>query len=251
MLNKLRWIGLIGAALLSICLQPAASMSLQVEAFTARNLQYGSQGYDVDELQNRLKFLGFYHGKVDGIFGWDTYWAVRDFQYRFGMKPTGFVDMHTKMMLVKATKNWHYRGPLPHQRRPAAAGTGNQLPTAVGGLSQSDINLLAHLVYGEARGEPFEGQVAVAAVVLNRVQSDKFPNSVAGVIFHPGAFTCVSDGQFNLQPDKEAYQAALDAAHGWDPSHGALYYYNPKKSQNLFMVRRPKIVTIGDHIFTR
>ncbi|WP_245632846.1 spore cortex-lytic enzyme [Alicyclobacillus kakegawensis] len=248
MLKKLKWMGLLGAALLTLW-QPAMNAS-RVEAFTARNLQYGSQGYDVDELQNRLKFLGYYHGKVDGIFGWDTYWAVRDFQYRFGMKPTGLVDMHTKMMLVKATKNWHYRGPLPAKPR-ATGAAGEQLPPTVGGISQSDINLLAHLVYGEARGEPFVGQVAVAAVVLNRVKSDKFPNTVAGVIYHPGAFTCVSDGQFNLQPNKQAYQAALDAAHGWDPSHGALYYYNPKKSQNGFMIRRPKIVTIGDHIFTR
>jgi N-acetylmuramoyl-L-alanine amidase len=248
--NKLRWIGLIGSMLLALCLPPVASVP-QVEAFTARNLQYGSEGYDVYELQHRLKFLGYYHGRVDGIFGWDTYWAVRNFQYRFGMKVTGLVDMRTKIMLVKATKHWHYRG--TSSRRPSAAtpSAGNQLPPAIGGLTRSDLNLLAHLVYGEARGEPFVGQVAVAAVVLNRVQSDKFPKTVAGVIYHPGAFTCVSDGQFNLTPNREAMQAALDAAHGWDPSHGALYYYNPSKTQNPFMLRRPKIVTIGEHVFTR
>ncbi|MBX5437472.1 MAG: cell wall hydrolase, partial [Alicyclobacillaceae bacterium] len=202
------------------------------QAFTPRNLRYGSQGYDVYELQNRLGFLGYYHGKIDGDFGWRTYWAVRDFQYAFGMKPTGIVDMKTKIKLVKATKAWHYRGPLPGQKNAgatsavgaASSDSTPHVPAVVHGISQRDLNLMAHVVYGEARGEPYVGKVAIAAVILNRLQDPRFPHSIPAIIFHPGAFTAVSDGQFYLQPDKDSVKAVLDAVHGWDPTGGAVYY---------------------------
>ncbi|MCL6453687.1 MAG: spore cortex-lytic enzyme [Alicyclobacillus sp.] len=226
-------------------LEPAA-------AFTARDLMYGSRGYDVDELQNRLKYDGYYHGKVDGIFGWKTYWAVRNFQYNFGMKVTGYVDMATKMKLVAATQGWHYQ---PANSSGAGGSTGSNSGSdttalaPVGNLSSSDLNLMAHTVYAEARGEPFEGQVAVAAVILNRLQSPKFPNTIPGIIYQPGAFTSVSDGQINLQPNAEAMKAVMDAVHGWDPSHGALYYFNPATATSSWIWSQPEITKIGDHIF--
>ncbi|SIS95846.1 spore cortex-lytic enzyme [Alicyclobacillus vulcanalis] len=237
-----------------------------LHAFTARNLIYGSTGYDVDELQGRLHLLGYYWGKIDGVFGWKTYWAVRTFQYNFGLPVTGEVDMRTKMMLVKATPNWNYKMDFPDRpsgtsaASPAtAASAGQATGTLVSGdgfthgmdnLSASDLNLMAHVVYGEARGEPFEGQVAVAAVILNRLHDPKFPKSIPAIVYQPGAFDCVNDGQINLQPNREAMQAVIDAVNGWDPTHGALYYFNPAKTSNAWMWAQPELVTIGHHIFT-
>ena len=117
--------------------------------------------------------------------------------------------------------------------------------------SNSDLNLLARLVYGEARGEPYTGQVAVAAVVLNRVKSSKFPNSIAGVIYQPGAFDVVSDGQINMPPDSTAIKAARDALNGWDPSYGSIYYFNPNTATSAWIWSRPYVVTIGNHRFCK
>jgi N-acetylmuramoyl-L-alanine amidase len=253
----------------------------RTDAFAARDLTYGSQGYDVDELQNRLRLLGYYWGKIDGIFGWTTYWAVRTFQYNFGMKVTGYVDMATKMKLVKATPNWHYQ-PSGNSGQSSGSGSSSSsgqassnassnassanqssanppvaasavsatLPESLDGLSQSDLNLMAHVVYGEARGESLEGQVAIAAVILNRLHSSKFPNTVPSIIYSPGAFTAVSDGQANLTPNDEAKRAVVMAVDGWDPTHGALFYFNPAKTNDAWMWSRPEITTIGHHIFT-
>ncbi|NPV27645.1 MAG: LysM peptidoglycan-binding domain-containing protein [Firmicutes bacterium] len=124
-------------------------------------------------------------------------------------------------------------------------------PSRAGSYSRDNLTLLAKLIYGEARGESYVGQVAVAAVVLNRVESPLFPNTVAGVIFQPGAFTAVSDGQFYLQPDQTAYKAAQDALNGWDPTHGALYYYNPEKTINKWIWSRPVVARIGKHVFAK
>ncbi|MBF8376387.1 spore cortex-lytic enzyme [Alicyclobacillus mali] len=237
-----------------------------IHAFTARNLMYGSTGYDVDELQGRLHLLGYYWGRIDGVFGWKTYWAVRSFQYNFGLPVTGDVDMRTKIMLVKATPNWNYKMDFPNSSSTPSS-TGAAQPATVSGssatlisgdgfthgmdnLSASDLNLMAHVVYGEARGEPFEGQVAVAAVILNRLHDPKFPKSIPAIVYQPGAFDCVNDGQINLQPNKEAMQAVIDAVNGWDPTHGALYYFNPAKTSNAWMWAQPELVTIGHHIFT-
>lgn len=121
----------------------------------------------------------------------------------------------------------------------------------VSGLTRQDLNLIAHLVHGEARGEPFKGQVAVADVILHRVKSSKFPNTVPGVIYQPGAFTAASNGQMNLPANAESMKAVLDAVHGWDPSHGAMYYFNPAKTNNAFVWSRPEICKIGHHIFTK
>ena len=117
--------------------------------------------------------------------------------------------------------------------------------------NSSDINLLSHLIYGESRGEPYTGQVAVGAVILNRVKSSSFPNTIAGVIYQRGAFDAVSDGQINLSPDSTSKKAAQDAMNGWDPSYGAIYYFNPNTATNKWIWSRPMTVTIGKHRFCK
>ncbi|KPV43584.1 hypothetical protein AN477_12170 [Alicyclobacillus ferrooxydans] len=231
-------------------------------AFTMRNLMLGSQGNDVYELQNRLKFLGYYKGKIDGKFGWMTYFSVRRFQQQFGMPVNGRVTLKTKQVLVKATQAWKYHSggtSSPQTSTPSSPSTAasagqpsNSLNAQpVPGITQSDINLLDHVVSGEARGEPYEGQVAVAAVILNRLKSPKFPHSIPGIIYAPGAFTCVSDGQINVPPDASVKKAVLAAIHGWDPTMGALYYFDPATATNKWIWSRPEILQIGHHIFCR
>ncbi|MFB5189427.1 spore cortex-lytic enzyme [Alicyclobacillus fastidiosus] len=280
-------------ALITLSTTIPALFPITAQAFTARNLMYGSQGYDVDELQSRLRLLGYYWGNIDGDFGWKTYWAVRTFQYNFGMPVTGEVNMATKLKLAKATPTWHYTpnsasgssssssassaggssgssssapsaggssgssssspsagGSSAGSSTAATAAGSSNFPSSVNGLDQSDLNLMAHVVYGEARGEPFEGQVAIAAVILNRTHSSKFPSTIPGIVYSPGAFSCVDDGQVNLTPDASAKKAVMEAVDGWDPTHGALFYFNPAKTSNAFMWSRPEIITIGHHIFT-
>ncbi|RIV25647.1 spore cortex-lytic enzyme [Alicyclobacillaceae bacterium I2511] len=236
---------------------------VSVKAFTSQNLAEGSVNNDVFELQGRLQFLGYYHGKVDGTFGKLTYWAVKNFQSSFGLPVTGFVNMPTKIMLVKATSDWHsswYKAQHQGNSGPAYGGTaqvvmtGNQQSSSqvlpvVPGLTAADLNLMAHVVYAEARGEPFDGEVAVAAVVLNRLHDPKFPHTIPGIIYQPGAFTSVNDGQINLQPNQQSMNAVMDAVHGWDPSHGALYYFNPSTSTSTWIWSKPEILQIGHHIF--
>jgi len=208
-------------------------------AFGNATLKHGSRGGDVYELQGRLQYLGYYNGNIDGIFGWQTERAVKDFQYKFGMKVDGIVGSKTKQMLVKATPGWK--------------GTSSTGATALRTkeYTQEEITLLARAVYSEARGEPYEGQVAIAAVILNRLSHSSFPNTIAGVIFEPGAFTAVSDGQFWLTPNDKAYKAARDAINGWDPTSGAIYYFNPNIATSAWIWSRPQIKQIGKHIFCR
>lgn len=250
----------------------------EAKAFTSQTLVIGSRGYDVDELQGRLKLLGFYKNKVDGYFGWDTYWAVRIFQQQFIGKPTGVVDLQTRQALVKATPNWHSPSystgnsgtsnsnsgsasnspstassspPTAAPNSPPSSAANVTLPATAGGFSQSDLSLMAHVVYAEARGEPFIGQVAVAAVLINRMHSPKFPHSIPAIVYQPLAFTSVADGQINLQPNAEAMRAVMDAVHGWDPSHGALYYFNPATATSAWIWSKPEILQIGHHIFCK
>jgi len=208
--------------------------------FSKVTLKKGMSGGDVTELQGRLKYLGYYKGKNDGIFGTKTYWAVRNFQYKFGMKIDGIVGTKTKSMLVKATKNWKSTATA----KTATTYSSNQ-------FSASDIKLMANAVYGEARGEPYIGQVAVASVILNRVKNSAFPNTPSGVIFEPGAFTAVADGQIWLTPNDTAKKAVQDAIAGWDPSSGAIYYFNPATATSKWIWSRPQIKKIGKHIFCK
>lgn len=301
----------------------------KVHAFSDQVIQHGAVGDDVIELQSRLQYVGYYNGKIDGVFGWQTYWALRNFQYEYGLPIDGLAGTKTKDKLARATKYneqfvkeqinrgkkfSHYGGvDLEKQKTPSsnksaakkqseaaqkktnnngqaakqnnAAGnknttnkssnkgtttnnnppkntantnggenTAGKKPTAANvpnGFSQNDIQLMANAVYGEARGEPYVGQVAVAAVILNRVNSATFPNTVSGVIFEPRAFTAVADGQIWLTPNEQAKEAVLDAINGWDPTGHALYYFNPDTATSGWIWGRPQIKQIGKHIFCK
>lgn len=238
-----------------------------VHAFSSQVIQQGAVGEDVIELQSRLQHIGFYHGDIDGVFGWTTYWALRNFQYEFGMEIDGLAGKTTKQKLEKATKydpnsvkkntnaNTNKTNTANKENK-TDANNNNKTPQPTGknvpkGYSENDIRLLANAVYGESRGESYEGQVAVAAVILNRVESDTFPNTASGVIFEPRAFTAVSDGQIWLEPNDQAESAVLDAINGWDPSGNALYYFNPETATSSWIWSRPQIKKIGKHIFCK
>ena len=184
----------------------------------------GSTGAEVREIQTRLKKWDYYKGSVDGIFGTQTKNAVIRFQKNNGLAADGIA------------------GPATLRAMGISSSSGN-------GTSSSDLNLLARLISAEARGEPYVGQVAVGAVVLNRVSHTSFPNSIAGVIYQPNAFTCLYDGQFNKAVADSAYRAAKDALNGWDPSGGAIYYYNPKTATSSWIFSRTTITVIGKHRF--
>ena len=184
----------------------------------------GSSGAAVREIQTRLKNWGYYFGAVDGVYGSKTEEAVRYFQRKNGLSVDGQVGNLT------------------------LAALGIQ-PTGSGGNSSGDLQLLARLISAEARGEPYTGQVAVGAVVLNRVEHPSFPNSISGVISQPGAFSCLDDGQFDQPVSESAYRAARDAINGYDPSYGAIYYFNPATATSKWIWSRPLIVTIGNHRF--
>nr|WP_232284509.1 cell wall hydrolase [Bacillus timonensis] len=340
-----------------------------VQAFSEQIIQRGATGDDVIELQSRLQYNGYYHGTIDGVYGWSTYWAVRNFQKAFGLEEVdGLVGDKTKAMIKRFTKYnkqfvydnlrkgnefTHYGGvpwsiqsapsekniqkakttaearridiekqftaaqkqpqagqgqakqpqaqpkqpqgqqgqavppkqqpkaqqpakqqpkqqqpakQQPKQQQPAKQPPKQQAkveqqgeakslgPAAVnmpGGFSQNDIQLLANAVYGEARGEPYIGQVAIAAVILNRLDSPTFPDTVSGVVFEPLAFTAVADGQIWLTPNEQAKKAVIDAINGWDPTGGATYYFNPATATSKWIWGRPQIKRIGKHIFCR
>ncbi len=199
-------------------------------AVLAENLRYGSRGDKVKELQQKLKRWGYYTGSIDGIFGSGTQAAVKNFQKKNGLTADGIVGPKTAAALGMNL-------------------TSSSSSSGSSSSSSGDLYLLARLVHGEARGEPYKGKVAVAAVVLNRVKSSSFPNTIAGVIYQKGAFDAVSDGQINMQPDNESIRAARDAMNGWDPSNGCLYYYNPKTATSRWMLSRPVLLHIGQHAF--
>ena len=201
------------------------SWNSEVEALS----KYGSRGTEVRTIQEKLKRWGYYSGYVDGIYGSQTVSAVKSFQKKNGLTVDGIAGTQTlKAMGITSSSS--------------SSSSSNNL---------SNVNLLARVVYGEARGEPYTGQVAVAAVVLNRVKSSKFPNTIAGVVYQSGAFDAVADGQVNMTPDATAKKAAQDALNGWDPSYGAIYYFNPNTATNKWIWSRPMTVTIGKHRFCK
>lgn len=222
------------------------------EAFSKRIVTVGTTGSDVQEMQGRLKHLGFYTGPVDGHFGWRSYWALRNFQYEFGLKVDGVLGPKTKLKLWQATRNWRPTAEEAGARRAQAApARNNNVRVTTRGFSANDIRLMEQCVYGEARGEPYIGQVAIAAVILNRVEHPNFPDTPAAVIFEPRAFTAVADGQIWLTPNQQAKKAVQDALKGWDPSGGAIYYFNPATATSAWIWSRPQIKRIGKHIFCR
>ncbi|MGX6442591.1 cell wall hydrolase [Neobacillus sp. K501] len=321
--------------LISLCIMPLSNVEdNNAYAFSNQVIQQGAVGDDVIELQSRLQYLGFYNKKIDGVFGWSTYWALRNFQYEFGLPIDGLAGAETKAKLAKASKYneqfvkqqinkdnkfTHYGGvdlkkqsapkpkapanppantdkqkqaapkpaapkqtaptpaapkpaapkqtaPTPAAPKPTAPQNTAQKPAAPkpaappkkptaantpGGFSSNDIRLMANAVYGESRGEPYIGQVAVAAVILNRVNSSSFPNTVSGVIYEPRAFTAVADGQINLTPNETAKKAVLDAINGIDPTGDAIYYFNPDTATSPWIWSRPQIKRIGKHIFCK
>ena len=191
--------------------------------------KYGSRSDEVTQIQTKLKRWGYYNGNIDGIYGTKTLNAVKWFQSKNGLTVDGIAGPKTL----------------------AAMGIFNSNSTSNNTNNTNDTNLLARLVYAESRGEPYAGQVAVASVVLNRVKSSSFPNSISGVIYQSGAFSVVSDGQINLTPNDTAKKAAQDAINGWDPSYGAIYYFNPNTAKNAWIWSRPVTVVIGNHRFCK
>ena len=191
--------------------------------------KYGSRGSEVTQIQTKLKRWGYYNGNIDGIYGTQTVNAVKYFQRKNGLTVDGIAGPNTLK----------------------AMGIYTSTSSSSTASNSNDVNLLSRLMYGEARGEPYTGQVAVGAVVLNRVRSSSFPNTISGVIYQSGAFNVVSDGQINLTPNSTAKKAAQDALNGWDPSYGAIYYFNPSTATNKWIWSRPMTITIGKHRFCK
>ncbi|WP_275670691.1 cell wall hydrolase [Neobacillus notoginsengisoli] len=190
----------------------ALSFGFAIQPANAAQLSYGSTGKQVIHTQTILKQLGYFNTEVTGYYGPITENAVKRFQQDFNIESLGIVGPKTSKKLT-------------------------------------EIEMMAHVVYGEARGESYEGQVAVAAVILNRLQSEEFPDTISGVIFQRNAFTAVQDGQFYLIPDSSAYQAVRDSLLGWDPSQGAVFYYNPRLATDQWIFSRQAIKQIGNHTF--
>ncbi len=217
------------AILIVLVVTLITTLSLQYNEVEALS-KYGSRGEEVKTIQDKLKRWGYYSGSVDGIYGSQTVSAVKKFQQKNGLSVDGIAGPKTLT---------------------AMGITSNSSSSGSSSSNSSDVNLLARAIYGEARGEPYVGQVAVAAVILNRVKSSKFPNTISGVIYQSGAFDAVSDGQINLTPDNTAKKAAQDALNGWDPTYGAIYYFNPNTATNKWIWSRPMTVTIGKHRFCK
>ncbi len=221
-MRKIRVIGVILFTL--VCLGMIASWTPMTEETLSR---FGSSGEEVRQIQTRLKNWGYYSGSVDGIYGSKTVSAVKAFQRKNGLTVDGIAG--TKTLSAMGIKT-------------ASSSVGS---------NQANVELLAKLIHGEARGEPYAGMVAVGAVVLNRVSSPNFPSTIAGVVYQKGAFDAVSDGQINMTPTQQCYNAARDAMNGWDPSGGAIYYFNPATATNKWIWSRPLTITIGKHRFCK
>ena len=207
-----------------------------VIAEAAAILRQGAKGSEVKEVQRRLKQWGDYNGAVDGVFGAGTKKAVIAFQKKNGLTADGVVGKSTYKALGMNSSYSVLENQVPSM-------------SGVNGFSEADVYLLARTIYAEGRGEPYTGQVAIGAVIMNRIRSKSFPNTVSGVVYQKNAFTAVSDGQINLTPNDTAMKAARDAINGWDPSGGALYYYNPAVATSAWIFDRQTITVIGKHVF--
>ncbi|WP_428865423.1 spore cortex-lytic enzyme [Clostridium sediminicola] len=193
--------------------------------------KYGSKGDTVKVIQDKLKRWGYYNDGIDGIYGYQTFTAVKYFQRKNGLTVDGIAGDNTLKAMGISTN------------------TSNSASSGKKSTSNQSVDLLARLINGEARGEPYEGQVAVGAVVLNRVADSRFPSTIAGVIYQPGAFTAIADGQINAKVVQSSVNAARDALNGWDPSGGAVYYFNPNTATSAWIWSRPLIKIIGKHRF--
>lgn len=218
-MNSFFKIGLVSA----VCAVFLYALNTNIESKPVYS-QQGSRGREVEAIQQTLKEYGIFFSEVTGYYGTQTEAAVKRFQQYNGLAVTGIADSVTLRKLNI---------------------TIGEIPSA----TESNISLLARIISAEGRGEPYEGQVAIGAVICNRIEHPSFPDSLAGVIYQPGAFTAITDGQFDQPVSQTSYSAARDALAGWDPSGGAIYYYNPKKTSNTFIFSRPIIKVIGDHRF--
>ena len=222
-----------------LCLVLAVLLSVSMvlvalaPAVEAASYKKGSSGAMVTQIQTKLKSWGYYTGSVDGVYGSGTERAVRAFQQKNGLTVDGKAGDQT----------------LAAMGLSAVSGGNSGNSGGSGGASSSQVDLLARLISAEARGEPYSGQVAVGAVVLNRIKHPSFPNTLSGVIYPSGAFTCITDGQFNQPVAESAYRAARDALNGVDPSGGAIYYFNPSTATSSWIWSRPLITVIGKHRF--
>lgn len=232
--NTVRYIlGIALVILFNVCVICIVTTYNQTQTAAVETLsKVGSQGDEVRAIQTKLNELG-YNLKVDGIYGSATKQAVIAFQKSKGLTADGIAGKNTLAALgIQGS---------------SSSGGGDTSP--IGSFSSNDISLLARIISAEARGEPYEGQVAVGAVILNRIEHPSFPNTLAGVIYQPGAFSCLDDGGINAAVAESAYRAARDAINGNDPSGGAIYYYNPATSTNKWILSRPVITVIGRHRF--
>lgn len=223
--KRLLFLWKVGVILLVNVLVILAVVQPSIPALSRR----GSRGEEVRQIQTVLKDRELYTGNIDGIYGSQTEKAVIRFQKQMGLTPDGIAGPQTLSAL--------------------GLGKAPSGVTGIGGYSANEVALLARIISAESRGEPYAGQVAVAAVILNRVAHPSFPNTLAGVIYQPGAFSCLDDGGVNAAVADSAYRAARDAINGSDPSGGAIYYYNPAKSTNKWIFSRPIITVIGNHRF--
>lgn len=218
---------------LAVLLSVSMVLVALAPAVEAASYKKGSNGAVVTQIQTKLKSWGYYTGSVDGVYGSGTERAVCAFQQKNGLTVDGKAGDQT----------------LAAMGLSAVSGGNSGNSGGSGGASSSQVDLLARLISAEARGEPYSGQVAVGAVVLNRIKHPSFPNTLSGVIYQSGAFTCISDGQFNQPVAESAYRAARDALNGVDPSGGAIYYFNPSTATSSWIWSRPLITVIGKHRF--
>ncbi len=206
--------------------------SLYIEGIHAQNIGWGAKGEVVRQAQNKLKTWGYLKGAVDGVYGYETYKAVRLFQQRNGLEVDGIIGPQTRSALGLS-------GSAPS----------GSTPTGSGVSRSDDVNVLARAIHAEAKGEPYEGKVAVGAVILNRVRNPAFPNTIAGVIYQPCAFEPVKRGAINETPNNDSYRAARDALNGWDPTSGAIYFWNPATASSPWIWTRKITLRIGKHVF--
>lgn len=227
---KKKMFSIVFAAIFAILSMAGVTVALTYPSFS--NVEIAAAALSASQtktVQTKLKRWGYYNGSIDGVYGPKTKAAVVLFQKKNGLSADGIVGPKTAAAL--------------------GISLSQTSKTTSNSISNNDLALLAKAVYAEARGESYVGQVAVAAVILNRVKSSKFPNTISGVIYQPYAFTCVNDGQINLTPNQTAYKAAQDALNGWDPTYGAIYYYNPKTATSSWIRTRTSTITIGKHVF--
>ncbi len=223
-MKKSRWLRICSLSLVifltaCLCMVPVAAA-----------LREGDRGNEVRKVQEKLKQWGYYTGETDGIFGPKTAEAVRSFQRKNGLTVDGIVGTQTYRAL----------GITPQG---SSSGTSNY---------SNEINMLARMIAAEGRGEPYTGQVAIGAVIMNRVKHPSFPNSISGVLYQSGAFSALGDGQYaSTNVPDSCRRAAVEAYNGSDPTYGCIYYYNPAKTSNRFMLSRPIVITIGAHVFCK